>query len=265
MSLEFGIASGESRRMLKATDLRKSFGPLEVLKGISLEVAPHEVVSIVGASGSGKSTLLRCINVMETPSSGVLEFENIRIDFGNEAVDPRRAKILQELRASIGMVFQNYNLWPHMSVIDNVIEAPIGVRNIPRKEAVAYAEHLLERVGMAEKRDAFPNRLSGGQQQRVAFARALAMRPKVLLLDEVTAALDPELVGEVLQVMKQLAEDGMTMLVVTHEIEFAREVSTRTLFVDKGVIAESGPSRKVLTDPDNDRTRQFLKRVLHKI
>jgi polar amino acid transport system ATP-binding protein len=249
--------------ILKINGLRKHYGSAEVLKGISLRVEPREVVAIVGASGSGKSTFLRCINLLETPSAGTLEFGSLAFDFATPEQRWRDPTRLRQLRTTIGMVFQSYNLWPHKTVLENVIEAPVRVRGVARAEAIGQAQHLLARVGLYEKRDSYPSRLSGGQQQRVAVARALAMKPQVMLFDEVTSALDPELVGEVLDLMAALAADGMTMLVVTHEIAFARDVSTRTIFVDGGQIAEEGPSRQVLTKPENERTQQFLRRVLH--
>jgi polar amino acid transport system ATP-binding protein len=249
--------------ILQLKALHKHFGPVHVLKGISLDVAPREVVAIIGASGSGKSTLLRCVNVLETPTAGAIAFDGLTLDFSNPASAAKRARDLRRLRTSIGMVFQSYNLWPHKTVLENVIEAPIRVKGVARPEAIALAESLLERIGLADKRNAYPSRLSGGQQQRVATVRALAMAPKLMLFDEVTSALDPELVGEVLDLLATLASDGMTMLVVTHEIAFARAVSTRTIFVDGGLIAEEGPSYEMLTHPREDRTRQFLSRVLH--
>jgi octopine/nopaline transport system ATP-binding protein len=249
--------------ILEVKALRKQFGPLEVLKGITLSVAPREVVAIIGASGSGKSTFLRCINLLETPSAGTMEFDGTFFDFSTPEHLWRRGPRLRSLRTRIGMVFQSYNLWPHKTVLENVTEAPIRVKGMPRAEAIEEADHLLERIGLQDKRHAYPSRLSGGQQQRVAVVRALAMAPKLMLFDEVTSALDPELVGEVLDLLAALAADGMTMLVVTHEIAFAREVSTRTIFVDGGCIAEEGPSREMLTSPANYRTRQFLRRVVH--
>jgi polar amino acid transport system ATP-binding protein len=252
-----------AKPILEVKALRKQYGTLEVLKGISLSVAPREVVAIIGASGSGKSTFLRCINLLETPSSGTLEFNGTSIDFSTPERLWRRGPHLRRLRTRIGMVFQSYNLWPHKTVLENVTEGPIRVKGVPRAAAIEQADHLLGRIGLQDKRQAYPSRLSGGQQQRVAIVRALAMAPKVMLFDEVTSALDPELVGEVLDLMAALAADGMTMLVVTHEIAFARQVSTRTIFVDGGCIAEEGPSRKMLTSPANDRTRQFLRRVVH--
>jgi len=249
--------------LISIRDLRKSFGAHEVLKGISVDVRAGEVVSVIGASGSGKSTFLRCINVLEMPNAGTMAFGDVTFDFEEGARRRPTARQLRELRTRIGMVFQSYNLWPHMTVLENVVEAPIRVKRQPRAEAIANAEALLARIGLAEKRHAYPSHLSGGQQQRVAIVRALAMQPKLMLFDEVTSALDPELVGEVLSLMASLAAEGMTMLLVTHEIGFAREVSTRTIFFDEGVVAEDGPPREVLRDPKSDRLRQFLKRVLH--
>ncbi|MFO1149912.1 MAG: amino acid ABC transporter ATP-binding protein [Alsobacter sp.] len=247
--------------LVRIADLRKSFGQNEVLKGVSVDVMPGEVVSIIGASGSGKSTFLRCVNMLEQPDAGRLDFEDFSFTFSG-GKRPRPAD-LRRLRTRIGMVFQSYNLWPHLTVLENVTEAPIRVKGEAPRDAVERAEALLARIGLAEKRHAYPSRLSGGQQQRVAIVRALAMKPRLMLFDEVTSALDPELVGEVLSLMASLAADGMTMLLVTHEIGFARDVSTRTLFFDQGVIAEEGPPREVLRQPRTDRLRQFLKRVLH--
>jgi polar amino acid transport system ATP-binding protein len=255
-------APGSTAPLIRIEGLRKSFGANEVLKDVSVDVRPGEVVSIIGASGSGKSTFLRCINMLEMPDAGRIRFDGTQFAFGDGARKPS-ARDLRRMRASIGMVFQSYNLWPHMTVLENVIEAPVLVKKVPRAQAVEYAEWLLRRIGLAEKRDAYPAHLSGGQQQRVAIARALAMQPKAMLFDEVTSALDPELVGEVLALMAALATEGMTMLIVTHEIAFAREVSTRAIFFDQGVIAEEGPPRMVLRDPQSERLRQFLKRILH--
>ena len=237
---------------------------LEVLKGVSVEVMPKEVISIIGASGSGKSTLLRCVNLLELPSSGEVIFDGRSIDYTKPPGLFGGNPVLSALRNQIGMVFQNYNLWPHMSVLENVIEAPVLVKRVPRHAAAERARSLLDRIGLLDKQDELPVRLSGGQQQRVAIVRALAMEPKLMLFDEVTSALDPELVGEVLALMAKLASDGMTMLVVTHEMEFAREVSDRTLFIDSGTIVEEGPSETVLSTPQHERTQQFLDRVLRK-
>ncbi|WAC27895.1 amino acid ABC transporter ATP-binding protein [Ancylobacter sp. SL191] len=249
--------------LIRIRDLTKSFGAHQVLKGVSLDVHAGEVVSIIGASGSGKSTFLRCINVLETPSGGTMDFGDVHFDYEEGARRAPTAAQLRELRARIGMVFQSYNLWPHMTVLENVIEAPIRVKGEPRGEAIAKAEALLARIGLAEKRHAYPSKLSGGQQQRVAIVRALAMQPRLMLFDEVTSALDPELVGEVLALMASLAGEGMTMLLVTHEIGFAREVSNRVIFFDQGVIAEDGAPREVLRQPKSERLQQFLRRVLH--
>jgi polar amino acid transport system ATP-binding protein len=244
-------------------ELRKSFGAHEVLKGVSLDVHAGEVVSIIGASGSGKSTFLRCVNVLEMPNGGTMDFEDVHFDYEEGARLRPTAAQLRQLRARIGMVFQSYNLWPHMTVLENVVEAPIRVKGEKPAEARDKAEALLARIGLAEKRHAYPSKLSGGQQQRVAIVRALAMQPRLMLFDEVTSALDPELVGEVLSLMASLAAEGMTMLLVTHEIGFAREVSNRVIFFDQGVIAEDGAPGDVLRQPKSERLQQFLRRVLH--
>ena len=251
--------------MLKLREVEKSFGSNRVLRGVSLDVEKGEVLSIIGASGSGKSTLLRCINLLETAEAGKMTFFDNDLDFADVAADRLPSRIRENLRRRIGMVFQSFNLWPHLSVIENVIEAPIRVNGVAKKEAVAKAEALLQRVGMIEKRDARPSSLSGGQQQRVAIARALAMDPEIMLFDEVTSALDPEMVGEVLDLMQGLASEGMTMLVVTHEMGFARHVSHRTAFFHQGQIAEIGPSEEVLANSRNPETRKFLDKVLDHI
>jgi polar amino acid transport system ATP-binding protein len=248
--------------ILRLLDIHKRFGELEVLKGISLDVMPQEVISIIGASGSGKSTLLRCVNLLELPTSGEIVFDGRSIDYRRPPKLFGGNPVLSALRNEIGMVFQNYNLWPHMTVLQNVIEGPIRVRGEPRSAAIDRARSLLDRIGLLAKQNELPARLSGGQQQRVAIVRALAMEPKLMLFDEVTSALDPELVGEVLALMAKLARDGMTMLVVTHEMDFAREVSDRTIFIEGGAIIEEGPSESVLSSPRHERTRQFLDRVL---
>jgi len=239
--------------MIKLSNVRKHYGSLEVLKGVSLEVSCGEVVCLIGPSGSGKSTLLRCINALETYSSGDIHIDSRRVDAAS--------KDIHELRAKVGMVFQRFNLFPHRTVLENVIEGAIQVRRESKADAIAYAMELLTKVGMQSKRDCKPQQLSGGQQQRVAIARALAMRPAALLFDEPTSALDPELVGEVLGVMRQLANEGMTMVVVTHEMGFAREVADKVCFLYDGVIAESGSAAQLLETPQHPRTQDFLRRV----
>ncbi|MBO6179060.1 MAG: amino acid ABC transporter ATP-binding protein [Selenomonadaceae bacterium] len=239
--------------MISIKGLKKSFGDLEILKGIDIHVAPKEVVVIIGPSGSGKSTLLRCINYLEEPTEGQIIVDGTEIS--------GEAKINQ-VRAEVGMVFQRFNLFPHMNVLENIVLAPMKVRKISREDAEKKAQELLERVGLADKWNAYPEQLSGGQQQRVAIARALAMNPKVMLFDEPTSALDPELVGEVLDVMKELARSGMTMVVVTHEMGFAREVGTRLLFVDGGRIIEEGAPKDIFENPKEERTKAFLSKVL---
>ena len=250
--------------MVKVENVYKSFGSLEVLKDINLEVNKGEVVCIIGPSGSGKSTLLRCLNHLERITSGRVYVEDELID---ERIDGKNQlkvsqKKVSELCTELGMVFQRFNLFPHMTVIENVMEAPVTVRKVPKEEASVEALKLLEKVGLADKRNEYPSRLSGGQQQRVAIARALAMKPKIMLFDEPTSALDPELVGEVLEVMKDLANEGMTMLVVTHEMGFAKEVGTRVIFMDNGEIKEEGKPEEIFTNPKNERTRAFLQKVL---
>jgi polar amino acid transport system ATP-binding protein len=250
--------------MLKAEGVHKRFGRLEVLKGISLEVQAGEVMCMLGPSGSGKSTFLRCINHLEKIDAGRLWVDGRLVGYrqvGDKLHELRESEVVQE-RSKIGMVFQRFNLFPHMTALQNVIEAPIQVKKVPREQAVARARELLERVGLADKVDAYPAQLSGGQQQRVAIARALAMEPKLMLFDEPTSALDPELVGDVLDAMRQLARDGMTMVVVTHEIGFAREVGDILVFMDGGVVVESGDPREVLANPRHERTRAFLSKVL---
>jgi octopine/nopaline transport system ATP-binding protein len=241
--------------------LRKSFGPLEVLKGVSLSAADGDVISILGASGSGKSTMLRCINMLEVPDAGEVAIggEVIALDKDRRGrMRPADGSQVDRIRSKVAMVFQSFNLWSHMTVLENVIEAPVHVLKRPKAEAVGEAEALLEKVGIADKRDHYPSHLSGGQQQRAAIARALAMRPQVLLFDEPTSALDPELVGEVLRVMRALAEEGRTMLVVTHEMGFARDVSSRVVFLHQGVVEEEGPPAQVFGAPKSERFRQFI-------
>ena len=239
--------------MIDIKNLHKSFGGHEVLKGIDLHINPQEVVVIIGPSGSGKSTLLRCMNLLEVPTSGSVVVDGM--DLTGDAD-------INKAREEIGMVFQRFNLFPHMTVLKNITLAPMKVRNISQEEAEKTARELLERVGLGDKADAYPPQLSGGQQQRVAIARALAMKPKVMLFDEPTSALDPEMVNEVLDVMKSLANEGMTMAVVTHEMGFAREVGDRLLFVDGGTIIEQGDPREVFENPKKERTKLFLSKVL---
>jgi polar amino acid transport system ATP-binding protein len=243
--------------------LRKSFGSAEVLKGIDLKVRLGEKICIVGPSGSGKSTLLRCCNLLEEPSDGLVEVAGVRMDFTPALESPHRVseRDANRLRQSVGMVFQNFNLWNHMTAAQNIMEAPVQVKGVSKKDAAQRAKKLLQRVGLGDKGDAYPSQLSGGQQQRVAIARALAMEPQVMLFDEPTSALDPELVGEVLDVMEQLAREGMTMLVVTHEMGFASEVADRVIFMDQGAIIENAPPDQFFSHPKSDRAAQFLARV----
>jgi polar amino acid transport system ATP-binding protein len=250
--------------MVKAEAVHKSYGRLEVLRGIDLEVQPKEVMCVIGPSGSGKSTFLRCINHLEKIDAGRLSVDGELVGYrerGNKLYELPDREVCRK-RAEIGMVFQRFNLFPHMTALENVIEAPMRVKKEGRTSAVARGGSLLERVGLADKVNAYPNQLSGGQQQRVAIARALAMQPKLMLFDEPTSALDPELVGEVLDVMRGLAKDGMTMVVVTHEMGFAREVGDSLVFMDGGVVVESGNPRDVLVSPQHERTRSFLSKVL---
>jgi polar amino acid transport system ATP-binding protein len=250
--------------MVKAEGVHKRFGHVECLKGITLQVAPQEVMCLIGPSGSGKSTFLRCINHLERINSGLLAVDGELVGYrqvGDTLHELRESEVVRK-RQQIGMVFQRFNLFPHKTALGNVIEAPIQVKGIPRKEAVARAQELLDRVGLKDKTDAYPIALSGGQQQRVAIARALAMEPKLMLFDEPTSALDPELVGEVLDVMRGLAADGMTMIVVTHEMGFAREVGDSLVFMDDGVVVESGPPKDVISNPREERTKAFLSAVL---
>jgi polar amino acid transport system ATP-binding protein len=250
--------------MVVAEGVHKRFGRLEVLKGIDFEVARQEVVCIIGPSGSGKSTLLRCINHLEKINAGRLWVDGDLVgyrEYGGRLHELRERQICAD-RAQIGMVFQQFNLFPHMTVLENVIEAPVRVKKIPRTEAIDLSRELLDQTGMGEKADAYPKQLSGGQQQRVAIARALAMQPKLMLFDEPTSALDPELVGEVLAVMRDLATSGMTMIVVTHEMGFAREVGDSLIFMDDGLVVEAGSPREVLANPRHERTKAFLSKVL---
>jgi polar amino acid transport system ATP-binding protein len=250
--------------MVRADRVSKSFGSLEVLKSISLTVNRGEVLCLVGPSGSGKSTFLRCINHLEVVDAGRLEVDGELIGYTERAgrLYEMHPKDAARQRRDIGMVFQRFNLFPHMTALENIVEAPMRVKGVKKDAAIARSRELLARVGLAAKADAYPAHLSGGQQQRVAIARALAMDPKLMLFDEPTSALDPELVGEVLAVMKQLAESGMTMIVVTHEMGFAREVADSLVFMDGGVVVESGDPREVLGNPQHERTKAFLSKVL---
>jgi ABC-type polar amino acid transport system ATPase subunit len=249
--------------IVRAHGIEKYFGDLHVLRGVDLEIHQREAVMLIGRSGSGKTTLLRCINFLEEPTIGWIEVDGLKVE-----ADPLRARSrhhreqIRQIRLRTGMLFQEFNLFPHMSAIGNCIEAPMRVRRIPKREAIEQAEHFLAKVGLSDKRDEYPARLSGGQKQRVAIARALCMEPKVLMFDEPTSALDPELIGEVLKVMEDLAHEGTTMIVVTHEMHFAREAADRVVFMEEGQIVEHGPPEQVLNDPHDERTRQFLRRFL---
>jgi polar amino acid transport system ATP-binding protein len=240
--------------LVEVTDLRKTYGDKVVLADIDLAVDREDVVCLIGSSGSGKSTLLRCLNLLEQIDDGVISFDGVEIS--DPRVDPRA------VRKRIGMVFQAFNLFPHLTVLDNCVLAPVRVHHVARREAVARATDLLARFGLSDQVDKHPDRLSGGQQQRVALVRALCTRPELLLLDEITAALDPELVGDVLTIVRDLAEAGTTMVLATHEMSFAREVATKVCFLDGGRILEQGPPAQLLVDPEQERTRQFLRRVL---
>lgn len=242
--------------MIQITDLHKWFGDLHVLKGLNVSVADSEVVVLIGASGSGKSTLLRCVNFLEIAEEGTISID------GDPVCPKKDSKRLHKIRQDVGMVFQHFNLFPHMTVMGNVIEGLTQVKKIPKREALTTGEELLEKVGLSDKADTYPAMLSGGQKQRVAIARALAMRPKIMLFDEPTSALDPELVGEVLAVMQELAAEGMTMMVVTHEMGFAKEVADRAIYMDEGMIVEEGTPEKIFSDPQNERTQSFLSRIL---
>jgi len=240
--------------VIYVNDLHKKFGELHVLKGINTHIEKGEVVVVIGPSGSGKSTFLRCLNLLEAPTEGSIIFEDVDITSKRNNINVQRQKM--------GMVFQQFNLFPHMTVLDNITLSPIKVKKIPKGDAEKKAMALLARVGLEDKADAYPKQLSGGQKQRIAIVRALAMEPDVMLFDEPTSALDPEMVGEVLDVMKQLASEGMTMVVVTHEMGFAREVGTRLFFMDEGIIAEEGNPREIFDNPKNERTKEFFSKVL---
>ncbi|WP_277879855.1 amino acid ABC transporter ATP-binding protein [Streptomyces gobiensis] len=264
MSADLGKQSSSKHAMVKAEAVHKSFGLVEVLKGIDLEVAPQEVFCLVGPSGSGKSTFLRCINHLEKINAGRLYVDGHLVGYrqkGDKLYEMKESEVAAQ-RKDIGMVFQRFNLFPHMTALENVMEAPVQVKGETRAVARERSRKLLDRVGLGDKTGNYPAQLSGGQQQRVAIARALAMEPKLMLFDEPTSALDPELVGEVLDVMRDLAESGMTMIVVTHEMGFAREVGDSLVFMDDGVVVEAGHPRDVLTNPQHERTKGFLSKVL---
>ncbi|MDN2500087.1 MULTISPECIES: amino acid ABC transporter ATP-binding protein [Nocardia] len=258
------VAASADVPMIRAERVCKNFGALQVLQGVSLEVARGQVMCLIGPSGSGKSTFLRCINHLERVNAGRLYIDGDLVGYrerGGRLYELRPRESARQ-RRDVGMVFQHFNLFPHRTALANVIEAPIHVKKLSRSKAVARARELLDRVGLADKADAYPAQLSGGQQQRVAIARALAMDPKLMLFDEPTSALDPELVGEVLTVMRELAQSGMTMVVVTHEMGFAREVADQLVFMDGGVVVEAGDPREVLANPQHERTQAFLSRIL---
>ncbi|MHB1526835.1 MAG: amino acid ABC transporter ATP-binding protein [Candidatus Dormibacteria bacterium] len=249
---------------MRAVDLHKRFGKVEVLRGVSMEIYPQETVVLIGPSGSGKTTFVRCVNHLERIDRGRITVHGELVGYrevNGRVVEDRESEIARK-RMRIGMVFQRFNLFPHLTAIQNVMEAPIHVRKVPRARAMERATEVLERVGLAEKRDTYPAMLSGGQQQRVAIARALAMEPELMLFDEPTSALDPELVGEVLEVMRQLASQGMTMLIVSHEMAFAREVANRVVFMDQGLIVEEGVPGEIFAHPEQERTRAFLRKFL---
>ncbi len=246
--------------IIKVRGLHKYFGPLHVIQGVDLDVAPAEVVVIIGPSGGGKSTFLRCLNFLEQPSAGTIEIDDVMIQAREPASQHRRH--IREIRQKAGMVFQQFNLFPHMTALGNIVEAPLIVKGMSRSDATVKAEELLDWVGLSDKRDEFPSRLSGGQQQRVAIARALAMEPQIMLFDEPTSALDPELIGEVVEVMERLAREGMTMIVVTHEIHFAQDVADRVILMADGGWVEMASPEELFTNPKEERTRQFLSHIL---
>lgn len=253
-----------SKPALEVSGLHKHYGPLEVLKGIDLTANKGDVISIIGSSGSGKSTFLRCINLLETPSAGEVRLHGELIEMRTNRAgerEPANMRQVERIRSRLAMVFQSFNLWSHMTILQNIIEVPVQVLGMPKKDAIARGEALLQRVGLYERRDYYPGHLSGGQQQRAAIARALAVEPEVMLFDEPTSALDPELVGEVLGVMRALAEEGRTMLVVTHEMSFARDVSNKLMFLHQGVVEEQGNPKEVFANPSSERFRQFISSV----
>ncbi len=253
----------ENEVLIKVTNLKKNFGSNLVLKDINMEVYKGEVLCLIGPSGSGKSTLLRCLNYLEQPNGGAIEICGSCIKgYENPGKHPENNKSADKIREHVGMVFQQFNLWPHRTVLENIIEAPVRVKKIPKNDAVAKAQVLLAKVGLSEKANEYPFNLSGGQQQRVAIARALAMEPDIMLFDEPTSALDPELVGEVLNVMRELANDGMTMVIVTHEMNFASDVADKVIFMDGGYIVEEGSPDAIFKNPKTERAQRFLSRVL---
>jgi ABC-type histidine transport system ATPase subunit len=267
-SVERATETAQSRRpdAVVVQDLHKYFGPLEVLKGVSMTARQGDVVSMIGASGSGKSTFLRCINFLEMPTQGriIVAGEEVKLKRTSEGHSmPANPRQIERIRTQLGMVFQSFNLWQHMTVMENVIEAPVHVLKLPKAQAIERGEALLHKVGLFEKRDQYPAFLSGGQQQRASIARALCMEPKVMLFDEPTSALDPELVGEVLRVIRDLANEGRTMILVTHEMNFARDVSSHVIFLHKGLIEEEGPPEQVFNHPKSERCKQFTKTKQH--
>ncbi len=265
MTLPAHPTSAPKRNIVAARSIGKRFGSVEVLRGVDLSAHEHEVVTLIGASGSGKSTFLRCLNLLEVPDTGTITIDGEAIALRDNRKGPREPRDMRQvnrLRAGMGMVFQNFNLWSHMTALDNVALPPMKVKGLSRREAVERAESMLAKVGLGDRKHHYPAHLSGGQQQRCAIARALAMEPKLLLFDEPTSALDPELVGEVLKVIQLLAEEGRTMVLVTHEMAFAREVSSQVLFLHQGLIEEQGPPAQVLANPTTARCRQFIASVL---
>jgi len=248
--------------IVRVQNLHKWFGLLHVLRGISLEIYPREVVVIIGRSGSGKSTFLRCLNLLEEPTSGRVEIDGVVVEAADGELLPESRARIRDLRLKTGMVFQEFNVFPHKTALENIIEAPMVVKGVPKEQAVEKGRELLRKVGLLDKQDVHPIRLSGGQKQRIAIARALAMEPKVMLFDEPTSALDPELIGEVLSVMKDLAMEGTTMIIVTHEMGFAHEVADRVIYMEGGMLVEEGPPDQIFTCPQDPRTRQFLARII---
>ncbi len=254
-----------AKPVMSVKNMSKKYGELEVLKKIDIDIYEGEVISIIGPSGSGKSTFLRCLNYLEHPTGGVIRIHEHSIlgETGGVSIRKKNEKEAREIRKNVGMVFQQFNLWPHKTVLENVIEGPVQIKKVKKEDAVKNAERLLEKVGMKEKMNAYPTQLSGGQQQRVAIVRTLAMEPEVILFDEPTSALDPEYVGEVLAVMKELAKEGMTMVVVTHEMGFAAEVADRVCFMDGGYVIEDGTPEEVFKNPKTDRAKQFFSKILN--